>query len=60
MTGVQTCALPICLRMTVVLHDVEGYTHNEIGEILGVAEGTSKARLFDARARLRVALADFA
>ena len=53
-------ALPEGLRMTVVLHDVEGYTHHEIGELLGVAEGTSKARLFEARARLRVALADFA
>jgi RNA polymerase sigma-70 factor (ECF subfamily) len=46
--------------MTVVLHDVEGYTHSEIGEMLGIAEGTSKARLFEARGRLRVALADFA
>lgn len=53
-------ALPESLRLTVVLHDVEGYTHVEIGRMLGVAEGTSKARLFDARARLRVALADFA
>ena len=53
-------ALPEGLRMTVVLHDVEGYTHLEIGKMLGVAEGTSKARLFEARARLRVALADFA
>jgi RNA polymerase sigma-70 factor (ECF subfamily) len=44
----------------VLLHDVEGYTHGEIGEMLGVAEGTSKARLFEARAKLRVALADFA
>lgn len=53
-------ALPEGLRLTVVLHDVEGYTHQEIGTMLGVAEGTSKARLFEARARLRVALADFA
>lgn len=53
-------ALPEGLRLTVVLHDVEGYTHGEIGKMLGVAEGTSKARLFEARAKLRVALADFA
>jgi RNA polymerase sigma-70 factor (ECF subfamily) len=53
-------ALPEGLRLTVVLHDVEGYTHGEIGSMLGVAEGTSKARLFEARAKLRVALADFA
>ena len=53
-------ALPEGLRMTVLLHDVEGYTHVEIGEMLGIAEGTSKARLFEARGKLRVALADFA
>ena len=52
-------ALPEALRMTVLLHDLEGYTHAEIGTMLGVAEGTSKARLFDARARLRVSLQDF-
>jgi RNA polymerase sigma-70 factor (ECF subfamily) len=53
-------ALPEGLRMTVLLHDVEGYTHGEIGTMLGIAEGTSKARLFEARGKLRTALADFA
>ncbi len=53
-------ALPEGLRMTVLLHDLEGYTHAEIGTMLGVAEGTSKARLFEARGRLREALKDFA
>jgi RNA polymerase sigma-70 factor (ECF subfamily) len=53
-------ALPEALRMTFVLYHVEGYTHSEIGEMLGVAEGTSKARVFEARARLREVLADFA
>jgi RNA polymerase sigma-70 factor (ECF subfamily) len=53
-------ALPDALRLTVMMHDVEGYTHGEIGTMLGVAEGTSKARLFEARAKLRVALAQFA
>jgi len=43
-----------------VMHDVEGYTHEEIGGALGIPAGTSKARLFDARARLRLALAAFA
>lgn len=52
-------ALSEGLRMTVLLHDLEGYTHAEIGTLLGVAEGTSKARLFEARAKLRVALKDF-
>lgn len=52
-------ALPEGLRMTVLLHDLEGYTHAEIGTMLGVAEGTSKARLFEARGKLREALRDF-
>jgi RNA polymerase sigma-70 factor (ECF subfamily) len=43
-----------------LMHDVEGYTHEEIGKALGIPTGTSKARLSDARARLRVALARFA
>ena len=42
------------------MHDVEGFTHAEIGQALGVQPGTSKAQLFRARARLREALADFA
>ena len=42
------------------MHDVEGYTHDEIARALGVQPGTSKAQLFRARARLREALADFA
>ena len=52
-------ALPEGLRMTVLLHDLEGYTHAEIGTMLGVAEGTSKARLFEARGKLRESLKDF-
>ena len=49
--------LPERLRMTVLLHDVEGFTHREISGILDIPEGTSKARLFEAPARLREALA---
>jgi len=52
-------ALPEIYRTTVVLHDVEGYTHAEIGELLGVPEGTCKTRLFVARRRLREMLADY-
>jgi len=52
--------LPDKLRMVFLMHDVEGYTHEEIGGALGVPVGTSKAQLFRARARLRDALADFA
>ncbi len=53
-------ALPPGCRASVILHDLEGYTHAEIGAMLGIAEGTSKARLFDARNRLREALSAFA
>lgn len=49
-------ALPDGIRAALVLHTIEGYSHAEIGEMLGIAEGTSKARVFDARARLRKAL----
>ncbi|HSJ23832.1 MAG TPA: sigma-70 family RNA polymerase sigma factor [Longimicrobiales bacterium] len=45
--------IPAGMRQIVVLHDVEGYTHDEIGELLGIAAGTSKSQLFKARARLR-------
>jgi len=53
-------ALSEKLRPVYIMHDIEGYTHEEIGETLGIPIGTSKARLFDARAKLRVALAPFA
>jgi RNA polymerase sigma-70 factor (ECF subfamily) len=47
-------------RTTFVMHDVEGYTHEEIASVLGVAEGTCKSRLSVARAQLREKLAPFA
>ena len=53
-------ALSEKLRPVFVMHDVEGYTHEEIAGTLGIPVGTSKARLFDARAKLRLALAVFA
>jgi RNA polymerase sigma-70 factor (ECF subfamily) len=53
-------ALSPKLRAVFVMHEVEGYTHEEIAEILGVPVGTSKGRLSDARARLRSVLAVFA
>lgn len=53
-------ALPVGYRTVFVMHDVEGYTHDEIGAALGIATGTSKAQLFRARQKLREALADFA
>ncbi len=53
-------ALPEGYRTVFLMHDVEGYTHEEIGAALGVQAGTSKAQLFRARAKLRGALAAFA
>jgi RNA polymerase sigma-70 factor (ECF subfamily) len=52
--------LPEIYRTTLVMHDVEGYTHDEIASTLGVAEGTCKSRLSVARAQLREKLAHFA
>lgn len=40
-------------REVVVLHDLYGYTHREIGRLLVIDEGTSKSQLFRGRARLR-------
>ncbi len=45
--------LPEGMRSVLILHDVEGYTHEEIGELLGVTSGTSKSQLFKARAKMR-------
>jgi RNA polymerase sigma factor (sigma-70 family) len=44
-------------RAVVWLHDVEGYTHDEIGELLGKTASFSKSQLSRAYARLRSALA---
>jgi RNA polymerase sigma-70 factor (ECF subfamily) len=52
-------ALPPGYRAVFVLHDIEGYTHEEIGATLGVRPGTSKAQLFHARAKLRERLTAF-
>lgn len=48
--------LPKGMRQVLVLHDVEGYTHEEIAAMLGVTPGTSKSQLFKARARMRALL----
>ena len=46
-------------RTVFLMHDVEGYTHEEIGAVLGIPPGTSTTRLFQGRAKLREKLADF-
>ena len=48
--------LPSGARKVFVLHDVEGYKHREIAEMLGVTTGTSKAQLHRARMTLRMHL----
>ena len=45
--------LPPGCRTVLVLHDVEGFTHEEIARQLGIAVGTSKSQLFDARRAVR-------
>ena len=46
-------------RTVFLLHDVEGYTHEEIATELGITPGGSKSQLFKARAKLRRLLAPF-
>ena len=53
-------ALPEGCRTVFMMHDAEGFTHEEIAAALGVTAGTSKAQLSRGRAKLRVALAEFA
>lgn len=45
--------LPHGYREILLLHDVEGYKHEEIGLMLGISEGTSKSQLFHARAAMK-------
>ncbi|MBI4540136.1 MAG: sigma-70 family RNA polymerase sigma factor [Gemmatimonadetes bacterium] len=49
--------LPDGMRRVLILHDVEGYTHEEIGNMLAVTPGTSKSQLFKARVKMREMLA---
>ena len=51
--------LPEIYKTVFLMHDLEGYSHGEIANTLDVAEGTSKARLSRARAKLRGMLGEF-
>ena len=51
--GRPSTELPPGARAVFVLHDVEGYRHEEIGTLLGVSVGTSKSQLHRARMTLR-------
>jgi RNA polymerase sigma-70 factor, ECF subfamily len=48
--------LPDGCRAAFLLHDVEGFEHNEVARILGVSAGTSKSQVHKARMKLRVML----
>jgi hypothetical protein len=48
--------LPEGARAAFVLHDVEGFQHQEIASILGISEGTSKSQVHKARLKLRALL----
>ena len=50
-------ALPDGYRTVFLMHDVEGFTHEEIAERLGITSGGSKSQLFKARTKLRRLLA---
>lgn len=51
-------ALPSQARAVFVLYAIEGYTHIEIGELLGIAEGSSKAHYHRARNLLQESLSE--
>ena len=52
-------ALPARARAVFLLFEVEGYSHEEIGRLLGISAGASKVQLTRTRARLREELAAF-
>jgi RNA polymerase sigma-70 factor, ECF subfamily len=45
--------LPNGYRSVFVLHDIEGYEHEEVSRIMGISVGTSKSQLHKARLKLR-------
>ena len=49
-------SLPAGYRSVFILVEIEGYTHQEIGELLGISAGTSKSQLYHAKRKLRVLL----
>ena len=46
-------SLPYGYRTVFLMLEIEGYTHKEVSEVLGITEGTSKSQLFYAKKRLR-------
>ncbi|HXF23888.1 MAG TPA: sigma-70 family RNA polymerase sigma factor, partial [Gemmatimonadaceae bacterium] len=56
--GEALAQLPERMRSVLVLHDIEGFAHSEIGKTLGIPEGTARSDLHHARQRLRGMLRD--
>lgn len=52
-------ALPSELETVVILHDLEGFTHREIAQVLGIPEGTCRSHLHRARGLLREKLKEY-
>lgn len=50
--------LPLAYRTVFNLHVIEGMTHKDIGEQLGISEGTSKSNLFKARAKMQTMITE--
>jgi RNA polymerase sigma-70 factor (ECF subfamily) len=50
--------MPVRYREVFVLHDVEGFKHAEIADLLGIEEGTSRSQLLRGRGWLRDALGE--
>lgn len=48
--------LPISYRTVFCMHVIDGYTHQEIAEILNINEGTSKSNLFKAKRQLKLVI----
>ncbi len=52
-------ALPPELETVVILHDLEGFTHPEVAQVLGIPEGTCRSNLHRARGLLREKLKEY-
>ncbi len=52
-------ALPEGYRTVFIMIEVEGFSHREVAEMLGISEGTSKSQLFHAKKKLRILLAEY-
>lgn len=52
-------ALPTGYRTVFILIEVEGYSHQEVADLLGISVGTSKSQLFYAKKRLRESLSEY-